>query len=169
MTSPLMRAALRRAATVIGAMSNPRGFAEQVDLRQKRVINLKPLGGRRPLEEFASGTGHPSVRLFLNRLGKIFDPAAGCLRKCVWVQCQDQLADAWRLAVGREKRRRLVAELAPIRPAASNSTISASAVPLASPIGIIVPASAAVGSVVGRPSPSSAQPSGIFLPLCSRP
>src|SRR3546814_8418301 len=55
--------------------------------------------------------------------------------------------------------------LAPIRLAESTSTISARAAPLASPIGIMVPASAALGSAVGRPSGSSAQPSGMGWPV----
>ena len=53
-------------------------------------------------------------------------------------------------------------KLEPVSPAASISTISASALPLASPIGSIAPPSAFFASVVGLPSLSIAQPSGIF-------
>ena len=42
--------------------------------------------------------------------------------------------------------------------------MSASIAPLAPPIGSIEPARPALGSVVGWPSPSSAQPRGIALP-----
>ena len=48
----------------------------------------------------------------------------------------------------------------------ARSTISASATPLASPIGSIEPARAESGSVVGLPFLSTAQPSGIFSPRC---
>ena len=49
------------------------------------------------------------------------------------------------------------------------STIRARAAPLASPTGIIVPPSAATGSVVARPAASRAQPSGIASPRCFAP
>jgi hypothetical protein len=52
----------------------------------------------------------------------------------------------------------------PVKAAARISTISASAVPLASPIGTIVPFSAASASVVWLPSTSSAQFGGISRP-----
>ena len=52
----------------------------------------------------------------------------------------------------------------PVNAAASTSTISASAVPFASPIGCMDPSKAASGSVVGWPSLSKAQPSGISPP-----
>ena len=50
----------------------------------------------------------------------------------------------------------------PVSPAAKISTIIARALPLASPIGSIAPAKAFFGSVVGLPSLSMAQSSGIF-------
>ena len=53
-------------------------------------------------------------------------------------------------------------KLDPVSPAAQISTIIARALPLASPIGSIAPARAFLGSVVGFPSLSIAQSSGIF-------
>src|SRR6185312_5964877 len=58
------------------------------------------------------------------------------------------------------------ARWAPTRQAASVSTMKASAAPLASAMGTMVPASALAGSVVGLPSTSSAQPCGIASPRC---
>jgi hypothetical protein len=57
---------------------------------------------------------------------------------------------------------------APISAVTSSSTISASIAPLldvAAPTGSIEPSSAALASVVGLPSASSAQPSGIGSPF----
>ena len=58
-------------------------------------------------------------------------------------------------------------KLAPVRATASTSTISASAAPLAPPIGSRVPLRAAAGSVVGLPSASTAQSGGIGSPFCT--
>src|SRR3546814_18750274 len=55
-------------------------------------------------------------------------------------------------------------QLAPVRPAASSSTISAMLAPRAPPKGSRLPAKAARASVVGWPAGSSAQPSGIPRP-----
>ena len=54
--------------------------------------------------------------------------------------------------------------LHPVRPTASNSTIKAIAAPLWPPNGSCAPASPASGSVVGLPSGSIAQPSGMVFP-----
>jgi hypothetical protein len=53
---------------------------------------------------------------------------------------------------------------APVSAVTSTSTSSASIAPFAPPIASIEPANAALASVVGRPSWSSAQPSGIGCP-----
>ena len=53
---------------------------------------------------------------------------------------------------------------APVSAVTRSSTTSASIAPLVPPIGSIEPSSPALGSVVGLPSRSSAQPSGIDLP-----
>ena len=55
----------------------------------------------------------------------------------------------------------------PATPPDITSTSSANADPLCSAAGTIEPASAARASVVGRPSASSAQPSGIGSPACA--
>ena len=53
---------------------------------------------------------------------------------------------------------------APVSATQSSSTTMASSAPLVPPAASIVPDSAALASVVGRPSASSAQPSGIGSP-----
>ena len=53
---------------------------------------------------------------------------------------------------------------APVSAVTMSSTTSASIAPLVPPSGSIEPSRPAFGSVVGWPSPSSAQPSGIALP-----
>src|SRR6185369_2322395 len=55
-------------------------------------------------------------------------------------------------------------QLAPDRPAASTSTISAMLAPRWPPNASMAPFMAAAGSVVGLPLASSAQPSGMVLP-----
>ena len=54
---------------------------------------------------------------------------------------------------------------APVSATASTSTISASAAPLAPPIGCSAPLRAALASVVGLPRSSTAQPAGIGSPF----